>query len=98
VKLEHVSLFIKRLKMRTMMKKRSSSKRMENPHKDQLKIKSSKLYQITSKKKKLRNRWISGQCTTVFVKKTEQIMLTGRETIFKTVNLKMYYFVNLYGN
>jgi hypothetical protein len=37
VKLEQASLHIKRIKMTTMMKRRRRSKRMENPHKDQLK-------------------------------------------------------------
>jgi hypothetical protein len=45
---KQASLFIKGIKLTTMMKKRST--RMENPHKNQLKIKSSKLYQITNKK------------------------------------------------
>jgi len=53
VKLEQASLLIKRIKMMTMMKRRRS-KRMENPHKDQLKIKSSKLYQITSIKEAMK--------------------------------------------
>jgi CO dehydrogenase nickel-insertion accessory protein CooC1 len=57
------------MKMRTMMKKRRSSKRMENPHKDQLKIKSSKLYQITSKKKKATKQMDLGTMHHSFCKK-----------------------------
>jgi len=42
---------------------------MENPHKDQLKIKSSKLYQITSKKKKATKQMDLGTMHHSFCKK-----------------------------
>jgi len=67
VKLEQASLLITRIKRTTLMKKRRS-KKMENPHEDQLKIKSSKLLSNYKYIKKLRSRWISGQCIIVFEK------------------------------
>lgn len=70
---------------------------MENPHEDQLKIKSSKLLSNYKYIKKLRSRWISGQCIIVFEKNwTNHAYWEGNN--LKTVNLKIYYFVNLHRN